>query len=324
MVWAAFVAVLLGPAAGQWGQYSRPMTVCQSYTTAEASASVVTGAVVLYVFGLTPLSCVVAVTLAALPGLANVWLRPPSSPSRVAHRRMRTAMRHRPVVRWSIAIMLFLSTAVTPWAFGASTTGPALSRYRSVTLGDSLPSVIETLKARPTDVRLVQDQPTLVEELTWRPQRYFSGATTAVDAVEEMVLTFHLGQLARIAVSYDRTRTEGMTDTDLTEAFTVPYGEPMLPATPSHSAAAVQAAIAQWSDGTTMATLRRDGYPRQLRFIIMTLPATAALDAALADGAKLTANQAPAKELARRAAVAADLKERDARLRRDNKAAFKP
>jgi hypothetical protein len=261
MVWAAFVAVLLGTAAGQWGQYSRPMTVCQSYTTAEASASVVTGAVVLYVFGLTPLSCVVAVTLAALPGLANVWLRPPSSPSRVAHRRMRTAMRHRPVVRWSI---------------------------------------------------------------TWRPQRYFSGATTAVDAVEEMVLTFHLGQLARIAVSYDRTRTEGMTDTDLTEAFTVPYGEPMLPATPSHSAAAVQAAIAQWSDGTTMATLRRDGYPRQLRFIIMTLPATAALDAALADGAKLTANQAPAKELARRAAVAAELKERDARLRRDNKAAFKP
>jgi hypothetical protein len=283
----------------------------------------VTAAAAGFALGLIPLTVVAAVALGVLPGLAIVWLRPSSAPTWVGQGPMSTSTPGTLVVR-RVAILLFLALAVTPLTVGASDTDPVLSRYRSVTLGDSLPAVIEALKARLTDVKVVQERPTLVQELTWRPHRFISGSTTAVDALEEMVLTFHVGRLARVAVGYDRTRTEGLTDTDLTEAFTELYGAPMLPATPSHTAAVVPAAIGQWSDGETLATLRRDGYPHQLRFTLTALVATAALQAALADGAALAANDAPAKELARRAVVAAELQARDARLRRDNKAAFKP
>ena len=92
-----------------------------------------------------------------------------------------------------------------------------------------MPAVVEALKAQPADVKVVQERPSLVQQLTWRRQRYVSGVTVMADPLDELVLTFHLGRLARIAVTYDRNRIEGLTDTNLTDAFTDVYGAPCCP-----------------------------------------------------------------------------------------------
>ena len=95
-----------------------------------------------------------------------------------------------------------------------------LSRYRDVSLGDPGQVVVDRLKVPLSDVKVVHDRPTVVQQLTWRPHRSVSGATVEPDPLAEMVLTFHLGRLARIAVSYDRARTAGLTDADLNDALT--------------------------------------------------------------------------------------------------------
>ncbi len=226
-----------------------------------------------------------------------------------------------------VAVILMVTGAVFPVRAGDA--DPAFSRYRTVTLGDSVPAVLEGLKARLPDVKVVQERPTLVQQLTWRPQRYVSGAAVDLDPIDEMTLTFHLGRLVRIAVIYDRARTEGLTDTDLAEAFTGVYGPPMLPSTSSHTPEpdarpAAAGVIGLWGDGQTLVTLWREGYRQQLRTTVTTLVADAAMRDALASGVALAASEAPGKELDRRTADAAALLTRAERIRRDNKASFKP
>ena len=63
------------------------MTVLRRYVTLAAATCLVTIAAG-PALGLAPLSWVVAVTLATLPGLAIVWIRPHSTPSWVGHRPM--------------------------------------------------------------------------------------------------------------------------------------------------------------------------------------------------------------------------------------------
>ena len=223
-----------------------------------------------------------------------------------------------------MALVLAVVCASLP--LPASDADTVFSHYRTLTLGDSVPAVIEALKARLADVKVVQERPSLVQELTWRRQRYVSGVTVMADPLDELVLTFHLGRLARIAVTYDRNRIEGLTDTDLTDAFTGCMAPRCCPRRPRSGSGAAGAAgvIGLWSDGETLVTLRRDGYPRQLRLTIATLDADAAMRDALADGAELAASEAPGKELARQTADAAALLKRAERIRRDNKASFKP
>jgi hypothetical protein len=69
------------------------MTVLWRYATFAAAIAL----------GLAPLNWVVAVTLATLPGLAIVWIRPHSTPSWVGHRPMSRWTLEPSVVRRSIA-----------------------------------------------------------------------------------------------------------------------------------------------------------------------------------------------------------------------------
>ena len=233
----------------------------------------------------------------------------------------------RPVIQRSLWVALVLAIVGATLPLRASDADSVFSRYRTLTLGDSVPAVIEALEARLADVKVVQERPSLVQQLTWRRQRYVSGVTVVADPLDELVLTFHLGRLARVEVTYDRNRIEGLTDADLTDAFTGVYGAPMLPSTVSPWSGVTPGPsgdLGLWSDGETLVTLRRDGNPRQLRLTIATLDADAAMRVALTDGAELAASEAPAKELARQAADAAALLARAERIRRDNKASFKP
>jgi hypothetical protein len=212
----------------------------------------------------------------------------------------------------------------------AASTELVLSHYRGITLGDSVPVVVERLQLPAADVKVVQERPTVVQEVTWRPHRFVSGASVKPDALAEMVLTFHMGRLARIAVTYDRERTQGMTNADLHEAMGPVYGTSLLIAAPTQSAITVTAPLAerqtigQWEDAETLLLLWRDRYPNRVGLTITSIAADRALQQAITDGVRLHAAEAPGRELARQTADAAAIEARDAKSRRDNKATFKP
>ena len=121
------------------------------------------------------------------------------------------------MLAWSFVLVAIVMSAAP---LDAST---LFSHYRGVTFGDSLATVMTELKAEAASVKVLHEVPSLIQELTWRPQRYISGLAVTADPLAEIVLTFHVGQLVRIAATYDRDRVHGLTDADLHELVGAVY-----------------------------------------------------------------------------------------------------
>lgn len=202
---------------------------------------------------------------------------------------------------------------------------PVFAYYRGVTLGDSLATVMTELKADAATVKVLHERPSLIQELTWRPQRFISGQTVSADPLEAVVLTFHAGQLVRIAATYDRDRVHGLTDADLRELVGNVYGVALLPsrAHTEHPIAG-RGIIGHWGDDDTRVVLWTDAYPRRSGLTISAQAAAARMDEAAAIGAGLDAVQEPLRRRALAAATAAAIVDREALIRAQNKARFKP
>lgn len=202
---------------------------------------------------------------------------------------------------------------------------PAYTQYRGVSIGDSPSAVVAALKLTPADVVVVTARPTLVEQVTWRPNQFFTGRTGPADDLWEMVLTFNRGRLARIVATYERDRTAGMTDADLHAAFTAAYGTAML--VPTSTAAVVAGepeTIGRWGDGETLVVLWRETYPRRVHVTVSSVAGDRLMQAAVAAGKRLDAIDAPARDIVRRATDHFTQRQRSEKARTDNKATFKP
>jgi hypothetical protein len=210
----------------------------------------------------------------------------------------------------------------------AAEPGP-LSHYRTVALGDSVATVLERLQLQPADVKVLYEQTSLVQELTWRPHRFISGTTVAPDPLGEIVMTFHVGRLARIVATYERQGIQGLTDSDLLELLTNVYGVPLLPSrsidVPLKSdSVSERHVVAQWADADADLLLWSEDYPRLAGLMISARASAPALQAAMAEGARRLSDGAPQRARDKQAAAAAAILERDARIRVQNKATFKP
>jgi hypothetical protein len=151
------------------------------------------------------------------------------------------------------------------------------------------------------------------------------GRTGAPEALAEMVLTFHLGRLARVVATYDRDRTEGLTNADLHGSFTTIYGASMLVPTPSGVRSSSEPEIiGQWGDGETLVVLLREVYPRRIRLTVSSVAADRLLQAGLASGVRLDTIEAPTRDMVRRLSEELTQQRRDEQSRLDNKSAFKP
>lgn len=224
-------------------------------------------------------------------------------------------------------VSLLTLVCVVSLALPAASTEIVLAHYRGVTLGDSVQSVVDRLQMAAADVKVVHERPAMVQELTWRPHRFVSGATVEPDALSEMVMTFHAGRLARIGVVYDRERTQGLTNADMHELMAGVYGTSLLVGTPTLRTIGPPSdrqTIARWEDDETLLLLWREQYPGRLGLTITSIAADAALQEALADGQRLSAAEAPMRDLARRTAEAAAARTLGEKMRLDNKARFKP
>jgi hypothetical protein len=100
---------------------------------------------------------------------------------------------------------------------------PDLSRYREFEFGMNLLVVAKQAEMQPSEARLIQQRPAVIQELEWRPQRSLAHSPQA-DPVQEVLFSFYNGELFRMVVNYDQIRTEGLTNEDMVEAISAKYG----------------------------------------------------------------------------------------------------
>ena len=226
----------------------------------------------------------------------------------------------------SARVLTVVSAAVL--AVQMVSAAPVYSRYRGVSLGDSVTAAVASLNMTANDVAVVHVRPSLIQQLTWRPNQFFTGRTSKRDAMAEMVLTFHLGRLARVVATYDRDRTEGLTDADLKDSFTALYGPSMLVPTtsaPARTASFDQPEIlGQWGDGETLVVLWRERYPPRVKLTLSSVAVDRQMEDAMASSVRLDALEAPTREMVRRASDELSQRRRAEQSRVDNKAAFTP
>lgn len=222
-------------------------------------------------------------------------------------------------------LLVSFAVAAIATSFAPLHASPVFAHYRGVTLGDSLATVKTHLGAEPTTITVLHEKPSLIQELAWRPQRFISGVTVTPDPLSEMVLTFHQDRLVRIVAIYDRDKTRGLTDADMLELITSIYGPALLP-----SGVAVvnpkdpRKQIGTWSDINTRVVLWSEEHPRRLGLTISADGDAARLDEAAASGAALVAAAEPLRRRLLEEAAAAAIVDREAKIRAENKAKFKP
>jgi hypothetical protein len=206
-----------------------------------------------------------------------------------------------------------------------------LSTYRNFHLGMSLAEVAKQAEIAP-EARVVQERPALIQELTWQPQRWV--ASTRSDSIKKIQFSFYNGQLFRLVVTYDRDKTEGLTVEDMTAAISATYGLALLQSTPLVPVAVVDATLSRtldddkilagWADSEHSIDLFQSPYQTVFGLVVRSRPMDLLAQAAMAEGARLDAQEAPQREIDRQQKSTDDKRVRAATARQSNKQTFRP
>jgi len=220
----------------------------------------------------------------------------------------------------AVAIALSVLVATTP-AYAQTRSG-----YRDYQLGADLASTSALAGVAVSEATTIHSRPAVIQDLRW--QRPFSNKD---DAVQQIVFSFYNDQLSRIVVDYDHDRTAGMTDADLIEALSAPYGAPVKSTVKSRPAAASQVeqesgtALARWGDPEFSVVLyRSSAYGSGFRIIVTSTRLEALARTAIAKAGQLDEREAPRREIERQKKDADDVRAAQAKARIANKAAFRP
>jgi hypothetical protein len=203
-----------------------------------------------------------------------------------------------------------------------------VSRYRGYVLESTLESVVATSGARATDARTIHTRPAKIQELEWRAP-YTSSGSARADPVSGIVFTFLDDALYQVIVSYDRDRTDGLTNNDIIATLTGAYGPPVLrsakqlPTRPD-AAQPNTIALAQWETAQTSLTLVRSTYTQDFQLILLSKPLSLRARNAIREAIRLDASEAPQREMDQRKKETAAANAAREQTRATNKAAFRP
>jgi len=173
-----------------------------------------------------------------------------------------------------------------------------LSSYRGLKLGMSLAAASKLAGTRPTDARIVQKRPTVIQEMNWELRA--AQANPKPDPVKDGLLSFYNGELFRIIVTYDRYKIEGMSADDMVQAISTTYGPATKPTSEVayHSNyAEVAAVLARWEDSDYSYDLVRTGDRSSFALILYSKRLEASALASIVEAARLDAAEAPQREL---------------------------
>jgi hypothetical protein len=189
--------------------------------------------------------------------------------------------------------------------------------------------VLSQVHLTASDVVRIHARPALIQDVRWTTS-FFIGDTIEPqnDPVEHIVFSFVDDQLFRLAIDYERTRTEGMTDADMIAALSGRYGTPTpTPAKPSiFDRAGIETSkrLAQWSDGDVMVVLSRSAFTGAFQLVVTSAQLDALALKATAEAVRLERREAPERDAASREQDADDARLAKEKARLANKAAFKP
>lgn len=205
-----------------------------------------------------------------------------------------------------------------------SVSAQSLSRYRDYTLGTNVASVLKITGGRESDVKTTKQRPAILREMEWQAPYVTTVPGQAVDPVHDIAFSFYNNQLYRIAVSYSRARVEGLTGQDFIDSLSGSYGAPTRETAPragSPTPDPVDATvIARWENADSRLTLERGTYSGQFQIVLISKPLNDSMLAAVKEGARLDALEAPQRAVDQRKQEAAD----DEQTREANKAGFRP
>jgi hypothetical protein len=224
----------------------------------------------------------------------------------------------------SLAIAISWVVLSTPLMYAQD-----LSQYRELQFGMNLLSVAQQTGMKPSGARTIHQRPALIQELEWRLQHFVGEPSLKTDPVRELLLSFHNDELFRIVVTYDRYRTEGLTDEDMIEALSAKYGTATRPTakTISFSSSAVynntEKVIACWEDGQYSLNLFRS-YSQTLGILVFSKRLDALARAAVVEAIRLDEQEAPERELERKKKQDEENRIAQEKARLANKATFRP
>ena len=202
------------------------------------------------------------------------------------------------------------------------------SSYRGMKFGMEIADAAKLAGAKPADARLVHQRPALIQELDWQPRPTGpADSFLKTDSVREGMLSFYNGELSRIVITYDRYQIEGLTAQDIIDGISAVYG-------PAATSAAVVAyhsiygettpVLAHWEDADYSWNLIRTGDKSSFSLILYSKRLDALAQAAALESARLDAQEAPQRELARQKQRDADDQAVLDKARSVNKPAFRP
>jgi len=201
-----------------------------------------------------------------------------------------------------------------------------LSKYRDFQFGTDLPSIAKLTGATPSQIKVVDSRPALIQEITWRPRPL--GAAASTEAVQEVVFTFYNGDLFRIVVNYDRYETEGMTANDMVDAISATYGAAAKLLAPAQAPAGnpgdPEEVLAQWQDPQYRFDLMRSSYGPTFRLVGVLKKLEAPVQAAAVEARRLDIQEAPERDAARAASEAQEAQAKLDKARLVNKPKFRP
>jgi hypothetical protein len=196
--------------------------------------------------------------------------------------------------------------------------------YRDFMLASTVESVVTKTGARASDVKTLHTRPAHVQELEWRAPYRWSG-DTAGDPVRSTTFTFSNDALYQIVVTYDRTRTDGLTTKDLVDSVSTLYG-PALPGSAKSLPAAYpdSTVLASWDEGLASVTLLRGRYATDVQLVLQSARLVGPAQTAIREAVRLDGLDSPRREREQREKEAADAAARLETQRTTNKAGFRP
>jgi hypothetical protein len=204
------------------------------------------------------------------------------------------------------------------------------AQYRDFQLGGDLASVSALAGIAPSEAKAIHQRPALLQDLEWRPSRWLSGSTAVqTDPVQKIVFSFFNDQLFKVTVEYDYQRTEGLTDADMIESISEPYGPPA-PAAKKKTTVTLaddtefSTLVARWEGADYGVVLYRSSYTTAFRLIVTSPRLDALARTAEAQSLRLDAREAPQREIDRQKQEAERLRASQEKARLTNKVTFRP
>jgi hypothetical protein len=206
------------------------------------------------------------------------------------------------------------------------------SSYRDFRLGSHLASIATVAKVAASGAKTIHQRPALIQELDWRPAYMMTGSAAAQnDPVQRIVFAFYNDQLFKLVVSYDRWKTNGLTDGDMIEAISTTYGTPLLQSSPhnqnivdSEIDLELGSPIALWGDDDYAVGLYRSSFASEFRLVVSSPRLAALAGTAAAEAVRLDEREAPQREADRKNKEVEDARASQEKARLANKATFKP